>query len=171
MKSENKKTGVSFSLSSGIKKTGGFEPAIEPDSFHGIDFTNNFNVSTYPIENGGFASYNKIHTPFNLKVTVAVGGDDAKKEKFISTLDAMSNSIEYFGLITPAGTYKNLTVERYDYKRELKNGLGILVVAISFVQIMEAISTTAQAGKVGSPATPSASPSQSLGNTSGAVKP
>src|SRR5574340_220619 len=58
----------------GIYKSDKTTLAIEPDSFIGIEYLNSQNVSSYPIERGSFASYNKVQNPFNAIVTISKSG-------------------------------------------------------------------------------------------------
>src|ERR1035437_11025940 len=57
----------------GIYDVAGLKTVIEPDSFLGFDYRNETNISTYPIEQGGFASYNKVNTPFDARVKISKG--------------------------------------------------------------------------------------------------
>jgi hypothetical protein len=137
---------------------------VQAVSFHSCEVTNQYNVSNYPIEQGAFSSYNKIRTPQNISLTLVQGGSESVKQALLSTVDDMANSngLDSYLLITPFGVYPNLSVERYDFKRETKGGQGLLMVNIHFVEIMVATVTVGT-----SPAPASAGSQVSMGQTSG----
>jgi hypothetical protein len=117
---------------------GGFYIALEPDNFISIDYTASQNISNYPIEQGQFATYNKINNPNQVILKVSVGGSESKKNDFLNDVEKMARSFDYFEVVAPSGSYKNLTVESYEYRREVSSGVGVLAVTIHFVEIMSA---------------------------------
>lgn len=117
---------------------GRFYEALTPDNFISIDYTASQNISNYPIEQGQFATYNKINNPNQATLKVSVGGSESRKNDFLNDVEKMARSFDYFEVVAPSGTYKNLTVDRYEYRREVSGGLGVLVVTIHFVEIMSA---------------------------------
>jgi len=49
-------------------------PVLTASSVAGMEYARDWRVSNYPQEQGAFASYNKVKTPFTAKVTFLVGG-------------------------------------------------------------------------------------------------
>lgn len=111
-------------------------PILIFDTFLGIDFKNGSNVPTHPIEEGGFGTYNKVNTPFDCKVTVAVGGDEFLRSQFLETCVTMLNSTDFYSVATPEKTYQNATLQNYAYRREARNGgASMLIVTFWFLEI------------------------------------
>jgi hypothetical protein len=108
---------------------------LNPDSFLSMDFKNSSRVSDYPQEQGAFASYNKVVTPYDVRVRMAIGADQASREAFLAQCDAMLKSIDLFNVVTPEATYLNATLENYDYRRETKNGATMLTVDLWFLEV------------------------------------
>lgn len=148
----------------GIYKAGGVEKAITPDNFLGIEYVNSQHVSNYPIEKGAFASFNKVQNPFGAVVRISKGGSKADRATFLDTLESLLASTELLWLIAEDKQYKNVTIERFDYRRDSSGGAGIIVASVHFLEIREAIATKAQtAGQPSTTAAP-ASAQAPVGN-------
>lgn len=109
--------------------------ALTPDSFLDIDYKNESRVSNYPMEAGAFAAYNKVGTPFDCRVKMAIGGDKASRTAFLATVEAMVGSIDLYTVVTPEATYTNAALQNYSYRRESKNGATMLTVELWFIQV------------------------------------
>lgn len=109
--------------------------ALTPDSFLDIDYKQDMRVSQYPQEAGAFASYNKIGTPYDCKVRMAIGGDKTTRTAFLSRCDAMLKTIDLFTVVTPEATYLNASLQNYNYRRETKNGATMLTVDLWFLEV------------------------------------
>ncbi len=138
----------------GIYDSTGLNTVIEPDSFLGFDYRNEMNISTYPVEQGGFASDNKVKTPFNAIVKISKGSSitgigigqsstTTDRHDFLHIIDDMAESLDLYTLVTPEATYFNVSLESYEYRREHKNGTGIIIASLHFMQIMQATISTA----------------------------
>ncbi|OYZ43326.1 MAG: hypothetical protein B7Y20_14955 [Acidovorax sp. 16-64-162] len=97
---------------------------LEPDSFIGMDFANNWQISDYPVEQGSFATYNKVATPYSSTVSMAKGGSEADRTAFLTTLDTIAGGLTLYTITTPEKNYINATIERYDYERRTHRGAG-----------------------------------------------
>lgn len=127
-------------------------PLLLADNVVSVRFENKSNVAKVPIENGGFASYNKVNEPFKSSVmmTKATGGITERGE-FLALLDAFSNSTDLFMIITPESVYPNCSITGYDYIREAGNGARMIKVNVHFQEVrlveVEYTQTKSEAGK------------------------
>jgi len=115
----------------GIFSTDGSPFAI-PDAVVSVDFRRQFRLSDYPIEDGGFASYNKVAIPYDARVTFAVGIDRAG---FLEDVDMASRSLDLFDIVTRDFVYRNGNVIHYDYRREASNGVSLIKVDVWLQQV------------------------------------
>lgn len=115
---------------------------LNPDSFLAFDYRNASRVSDYPQEQGAFASYNKVSTPYDVRVRMAIGADQASRTAFLAQCELMLKSIDLFNVVTPEATYINATLENYDYRRETNNGATMITVDMAFKEVR--ITATAQ---------------------------
>ena len=58
------------------------EPVIVGDSCLAFEYVRDSNVSKYPVEQGGFESYNKVQAPRGVKLTFTKGGTISDKATF-----------------------------------------------------------------------------------------
>jgi hypothetical protein len=142
--------------------------AITPDSFLTVDYRNSQRLVDYPIEKGGFESYNKVNDPFEAIVTLIKGGSVTDREAFISTINAMSNDLKLYTIVTPEARYDSVNLERYDYRREAKNGAYCLIVTLYFREIRV---TAVASGNADFVAIPDAANTVSTGQVSALAQP
>lgn len=130
---------------------------LQPDSFLGITYKNNQNISNYPIEEGQFASYNKVQNPFDAVVRLARGGTSSDRQTFIDTVETLSKSLDLYTLVTPEKSYPDVSIEGFDLERRSDTGVGLIIVSIRFIQIQPVQTTTSNAGTITNPASPTSS--------------
>lgn len=115
---------------------------LNPDSFLSFDYRNSSRVSSYPQEQGAFSSYNKVSTPYDVRVRMAIGADQASRTAFLAQCELMLKSIDLFNVVTPEATYINATLDSYDYRRETNNGATMITVDMAFIEVR--VTATAQ---------------------------
>lgn len=108
------------------------------DTFVSLNYDNNAKVSTFPVETGQFASYNKTGTPYSPKVAVAVGGQ-GRIQTLMELLETELDTTNLYQLITPERTYSKVTLEKYGYVRSQKAGKNLLHVTMTFIQVIEVV--------------------------------
>ena len=118
----------------GIYSNGG-GIAINPDTFLGVECKNSFRISNFPQEQGAFASYNKVANPYDVKVTVAVSGYDESKASVLASVFDMIEGTDLFTVVTPDEIYDNASLQNYQYHRDSKHGVTLLIVELWFVEV------------------------------------
>ena len=134
----------------GIYTSGGF-PVIVGDGCVAFEYDKDYRVSDYPQENGSFRSYNKVETPFQVRVTIQKGGSSADRQDFLNTVEAvLYDASTLFEVVTADQTYTSVTVNHADYRRTVTNGATLLTVELRCEQIrltaVQTFSSTAQPG-------------------------
>ena len=141
--------------------------AVDFDVFLGIDFAGDNQVAHEPIEQGGFASYNKQNTPKEITVELACTKMYFSQQPVLENIDKLAAGVQKLSLVTPSSEYKDLNLESYTYRRTDDAGAGMLVVELKLVEIREVETkkkTTASEspkseGKEGKPVEKSKNPS------------
>lgn len=98
-----------------------------------VDYRNDTRIATAPQEQGAFLSYNKVATPFNGRVTYAVGGMEAQRSAFLQAAQDLQNgsrALELLNLVMPEYTYFNVNVVHVDFRREARRGISLIVVDV-----------------------------------------
>lgn len=125
----------------GIFDSGG-NPVLTVDSVADVDVARDANISDFPVEAGGFATYNKVIRPRGTKTTVMVGGSDAARSSFLMTLDAVWQSLSLYNVVTPEYVYTNANIVHYDYRRTARNGATLLRVNVWLEEVRQIAQAT-----------------------------
>jgi hypothetical protein len=168
--------GGSFGSPWGIFLDG--EQAFEYNSVVDFDYKQDFPVSDYQLEDGGFQSYDKVQLPFDVKVRVASGGAESDREALLNSVLGAANGLDLYDVVTPEYTFSSCNITHVDFKRTATNGVGLIVIDIWFVEIRvtstSTYSNTQQPAVAGqqntgsvAPTTPSSSVTQGLTDSSG----
>lgn len=129
--------------------TGDGSPAVIGDGCVAFEYTKDYRVSDYPQEDGSFRSYNKVETPFQLRVTIQKSGSSPDRQAFLNSVEAVvADAGTLYEVITADQTYSSLTVTHADYRRTAVSGATLLSVELWCEQIRVtatlALSNTAQ---------------------------
>lgn len=148
-------------------------------STYSFDYSRQTTVSTFPVEAGSFASYDKVWSPANPVVTLAFSGSESEKIALLRNLEAACLYPVLWNVKTPDAEYDNYTIERYTYRRMATKGATLLLINVSLKEIKQvtasytsvaAAATTSSTSAT--PTTPNAqSPSASMPASSGQVQP
>src|SRR6185312_15922270 len=97
-------------------------PVIVPDTVPRFEYRGEARVSDYPVEQGAFASYNKVQVPFEIRMTMvcsglnlvqkgaqavrdavglSIGQNLMLRTDFLDTLDYMRLTTDLFVIVTP----------------------------------------------------------------------
>lgn len=117
-------------------KDGGL--ALEPTSFGSFEFGLEYRIADYPLEGGGFESYDKVATPFDTRIAMSKSGPLAEREEFLATVHRLVASYDLFSVVTPERTYLNVNFERVGMVRNASNGAGMLTVELILREIRAA---------------------------------
>lgn len=153
------------SLASALNSVGTLltgQPILDLFSIVDFEFKQDWSISTYPVENGGFQSYDKVQLPFDVRMRVAAGFAESNRTALINAVESIANTLDLFNVVTPEETYVNCNVTHYDYKRVSNNGVGIIVIDIWLTEVRVtstvAFSNTQQPGSAGITGTGSVQP-------------
>lgn len=109
-------------------------PVIVCDSVNSLDYKQNWSIADYPIEQGGFESYDKVSTPFESRIRFATGGSTQDRQDFLASVASVAKSLEIYDIVTPEQTYESVNVTHYDYRRTSKE-VGLLLVDLWCIEI------------------------------------
>ena len=94
-------------------------------------------VVSSPIEQGSFFSYNKTTEPMEINDTISFSGTDTFLQSVLNKLDTLKNSVTLFSIQTPMYEYQNMNLQNYDYALRREDGLGVLYINATFIEIRE----------------------------------
>lgn len=108
---------------------------ITADTVASFDYKQSWTVSDYPVEEGAFASYDKVAVPFDVRFRYGKGGSDAELLAFLLLIETVAKSLQRFAAVTPSRTYNSVNVTHYDYRRTSTNGVSMIVVDVWCVEV------------------------------------
>ena len=108
---------------------------ITVDSVVRLEYLREFRISTYPVETGGFASYDKVATPADVRVLLVRGGSDDNRRAFLRDLDRLVASTQLYTVVCPEVSYANVNVVKYDYRRSSENGVTLIAAEVQLSEV------------------------------------
>lgn len=110
-------------------------PVIEPDSIVAFDFKQSWLISDYPVEQGAFQSYDKVQTPFEVRIRMSKGGSVLARQGFLNNVIAIVGTLALYDIVTPDAIYRSANITSWDYRRTAANGVGMIVVDMTLVEV------------------------------------
>jgi hypothetical protein len=97
-----------------------------------VDYRHEFRIADFPIEGGGFASYNKVQIPYDIRISFAVGsrGGPPQRTQLLASLEAAVASLDFYTVVTPEATYPRANLTHMEYSRESRRGVNLLLVEV-----------------------------------------
>jgi hypothetical protein len=135
--------------------------AVNADSMQDFGWRQEFKVSSYQIQRGSFASFNKVLLPYESSVVLTKGGSLASRNQFLQQIDAIAASLSTYTIVTPEKLYLNCCVTRPELSRRGAANATMFDVELFFVQIIEIdqqYGTTAGVPSLSNASVPSAIP-------------
>jgi len=112
------------------------DPVVTSDSVVTMEYKQDWAVADFPIEQGSFASYDKVDLPYDVKFRFACGGSISDRQTFLDSIAAIAGTLDVYDGVTPEEVYPNLNVTHYDYSRSNSN-VGLLIVDVWCIQIRD----------------------------------
>lgn len=109
-----------------------------PDSVLEFDYQRAYNVPDFPVQQGGFASYNKVITPFQIRMRLSKSGQSTDRSLFLLSLENLCASIALYSVVTPDAAYDNCNATHYEVSRRGARGaVWLNEVDLYFTQIIQ----------------------------------
>lgn len=96
-------------------------------------------VADYPIEQGGFAAYNKVRRPRTIDVVLGKTGSDLARFAWLAAIEQQeaNNPLQLYTIITPQGVYADYTITRLSYQTRQDRGQNFLYLELQFSQVQQ----------------------------------
>lgn len=124
------------------------EAVVTADNVVAMEYKNEWSVADAPLERGAFESYDKVDTPFSVRLTFSSGGSFRNRQALLDSIDEIAPDINKYDVVTPEKTYVSMNVVHVDYRRTATNGAGLISVSVWLQQIREdAVAETANSAE------------------------
>lgn len=108
---------------------------ITADNVVSFEYKQEWTLSDYPIEKGGFESYDKVQTPFDARVRFGAGGSLSNRKKLLDSIAAIAGDLKLYDVITPEKSYTSVNIMHYDLARTAQNGAGFIIVDVWLMEV------------------------------------
>lgn len=114
---------------------------LKPDTYADFQVRAENIIPNYPIENGGFSSYNQVEKPYNIKMTAIITGiGDLSRGKFFQTVVDLKRSLDVVTIVTPDAIFDNAKLISYNWSQRADHGLTMLQIELVFQEIRQTAS-------------------------------
>jgi hypothetical protein len=138
---------------------------ISPDSIYAFNDRQEWRESDYPVEGGGFSTFNKVIVPFENGVRLTKGGSLADRTAFLKTVDMIAPLTTVYQIRTPEKTYLSVNVLRVELLRRSSEGAYFLEVDMTFRNVkVQNAQYSSTAANTANAQNPSAIPFVNKGN-------
>lgn len=117
-------------------------PVITADTVTAFDLRKGWSISDHPVEDGSFASYNKVYEPFRGTVRFVKGGSLAERELFLAEIEAIADTLVLYEIVTPEAVYDNVNITGFSYRRTAIDGVSMLTVDVTCEEVRVTESTS-----------------------------
>lgn len=111
--------------------------AVVFDAFLGVRFRNGGRISSFPVEQGGFSSFNKVDTPYDAAIRLAHSGDMASRNVMLAVLERIVHSTDLYSVVTPEIVYASANLVNYAYTRDTRGGSSQLIVELYLEEVRQ----------------------------------
>lgn len=133
----------------GIFKNG--VPVVTADSVVSFEYKQEWALSDFPVEQGGFASYDKVHIPFDVRFRFSSGGSEANRSRLLSAIQAIAGTLTLFDAASPEAIYIGCNIKHYDYRRTSVNGVGMIQIDVWLEEVQQVQSSTTGGASASAP--------------------
>lgn len=131
----------------------GIPVLIAADNMVSFEHRQDHAISDYPVENGGFQSYNKVGLPQEVRVRMSCGGSEIDRQAFLASIDLVMNNTFLYDVVTPEKVYLDYNFSHRDLRRTASSGAGLLTVDLWLTEIRVSstatFTSTSQPGEAG----------------------
>lgn len=111
------------------------QPIVTFTSFLSMEYKSQTKVPDQPTEEGGFFTYNKVATPEEVYVTLAMQGTDDVLSRAIVDIKAYEQAAKLVNVETPTVIVTSQTVAGMNFSRRTEDGLGLLIVELELREV------------------------------------
>jgi hypothetical protein len=116
--------------------------ALDPDTIAAVGYDAEYRVAEYPIEEGGFESYDKVALPFQNRVIMSKGGTLEQRRAFLKAVEEIRGDLELYNVVTPEWTYLNVNIVRVGIDRSREQGAGLITVELQLQEIRQNVTAS-----------------------------
>lgn len=111
--------------------------AAPADTVVGFENVLDARISDYPVENGGFASYNKVITPYEIRFIMTKGGTVDERQAFLKAVQDAWTATTLYNFVTPECVYLDMNVVGVRQQRAADRGNGLMALDVTLRKVRQ----------------------------------
>lgn len=115
----------------------GAVPVVLADTVTELGYKQDWAIADYPVERGGFETYDKVNTPYAVHIQFVAGGTEQRRQALLASIMAIGDTLTLYNVMTPEMVYIGVNLQSYNYRRATKNGMGLMIVNTIWLEIRE----------------------------------
>lgn len=115
----------------------GDQQVIIPDSVVSIEDSKEEQISTFPVEEGGFQSYNKVETPYMVRLVMTKSGSLDDRVEFLAACRQLRGSTDLYTVLTPEEAFPNANVTKVSKMRGATSGVQLMTVELVIEEVRQ----------------------------------
>jgi hypothetical protein len=121
----------------GVYLAGSTTPAVAVSSVTELDIGGESKVSNYPLENGTFATYNKVIMPNMFSIRLTRDGSEDERGVFLNWLQVNAGTLDLFDILCPENAYSDATLVSYRVSRSSQSGAAMIIADCIFQEVRQ----------------------------------
>lgn len=119
---------------------------ITADNVISLEYKQDWDILDYPVEQGGFETYNKVQLPFEIKLEFSSGGSVSNRQALLDSVAAIAGDTNLYDVHMPEEFYSNMNIMHYSFERRSTNGVGLIKVGVWLRQIRQDVQAASNPG-------------------------
>lgn len=128
--------------------------ALSPDTIIALGYDAEHRIADFPVEQGGFETYDKVAMPFDVRVVMTKGGRTEDRRAFLAAVEELRGDLKLYSVVTPERTYLKTNISRVSIDRSREQGAGLITVELHLREIRQNVTTSFSNSKDAASASP-----------------
>ena len=111
-------------------------PVLTYDNQVNFEYGQDWKISTYPVEQGSFTTYDKVQTPSEIRCRFSAGASVTNRQDMLSSIDAVMSDTNLYDVVTPEVVYLDYNFMHRSYDREAAR-VGLVEIDVFLMEILQ----------------------------------
>lgn len=111
------------------------DAVVTAESVVSFESKQEYRISDYQVEEGAFETYNKVATPYDVRLRFSQGGTISDRQAVQAQVDAVLASTDLFDAVTPTKVYQSINPLRQSVRHTATDGVGLLIIDLYCEQV------------------------------------
>lgn len=111
-------------------------PVLVYDNQVSFEYVQDWKISTYPVEQGSFQSYDKVQLPSEIRCRFSAGASTTNRQAMLQSIDDVMNTTDLYDVVTPETVFLGYNFTHRDYSRTAER-VGLVQIDVVLTEVLE----------------------------------